>query len=369
MSRHVAIKCTYNNGGEGALVGFAGTCSRDNIKLNTSDRPRVWCSNDKCPCKKLFVAGLSGPLPSDDEENAPCYESRLFVDWKYGAGWHLHGARRGKPIHLTLGSDGGGVAILTTLFPGSRERDRHIVGLFRILRVKNDPEQATSIEGASTLGIRLPLEEAKRLFFWDYYSTESAGPDWRTGLVRYLSDAEVAKILKDILGVTKDEHAQHVATKLLSDLRVDESDIAKVSGARGTTDRTFAARVSQLNKYGPGGEGPDHLRLKNWVSEHPESLGLTSSAKPDVEHQYLSGDRVDILFSLGKNRFTTVEIETLVPWPGAHQVIKYRALQCAERGLSIVSDKVTGVLVAWKIPPDVRSFCDRYGILCVEKRV
>ena len=74
--RSVAFKCTYNNGREQPLVGFAGTCSLDNIARNVKNH-RVWCSNRDCACKKFSDKGMKGALPVD-----PCQESVLFLHWK-----------------------------------------------------------------------------------------------------------------------------------------------------------------------------------------------------------------------------------------------------------------------------------------------
>lgn len=44
-NKHLAFKCTYNNGGEGRYAGFNGTCSNINIKYNI-DHKHIWCSDN-----------------------------------------------------------------------------------------------------------------------------------------------------------------------------------------------------------------------------------------------------------------------------------------------------------------------------------
>ncbi len=78
---------------------------------------------------------------------------------------------------------------------------------------------------------------------------------------------------------------------------------------------------------------------------------------------------MDIHVALQAKRFAVVEIETTGPLPGAFQLIKYRALRCAELGIPLDSPDVLAILVAWQIPTAVRKFCQTYGIQCYEKQL
>ena len=124
-----------------------------------------------------------------------------------------------------------------------------------------------------------------------------------------------------------------------------------------------------LKKYGSGGEGSEHKHLKEWIAQNPQFLGINNPRVTKPEHRFLSGDAVDILFELSDGTDIVVEIETGMPMPGCHQIIKYRALRCAEKGYDLMSSKVRGVIVAWIIPDDVRKFCDKYNIKCSEKKL
>lgn len=115
-------------------------------------------------------------------------------------------------------------------------------------------------------------------------------------------------------------------------------------------------------KYGSGGEGQDHKELKIWLAQNPQLLGLKNVVKVKIEHKFLSGDAVDIVFVHSKSKYTVVEVETNIPMPGAHQAIKYRALLCAEQELPLDSSNVRAILVAWSIPKDVRKYCRNYSI-------
>jgi hypothetical protein len=360
MAKHVAIKCTYNNGNEGVFVGFNGTCSEDIIKWNI-DNGRIWCSQKDCECRKYYDTGFKGSRPID-----PCYESVLFRDWQYGAGWYHTGKRAGTPIHLS-NVDKGKIAILTTRFPNDDEIDRRIIGFFKIARVTNNPNEETILIADKAFCIRLPMEEAKELYFWDYYSTRG-GARWNTGLIRYLNDDQTVRILVDLQQTLRDEKAKAIVDDILSkDFLMAVPPPA--SGPRIKRSGNRSKRISTVRKYGSGGEGQDHKMLKEWVAQNPKDIGLTNVEKTDIEYVFISGDTADIIFKLSNDRYAVVEIETIDPLPGCHQTLKYRTLKCAELGLDITSLEVEGILVAWSIPKKVKDFCDRYRIRFVEKKL
>lgn len=208
MTKHIAIKCTYNNGDEGIYVGFNGTCSEDIIKWNIKNH-RIWCSNKDCECKKYYDNGFTGSKPVD-----PCYESVLFRDWKYCAGRYHTGKKAGTPIHLSSVGKGK-IAILTTRFPKDSEMERRIIGFFKIGQVENNHNKETTFIADESFRIRLLMEEAKELYFWNYYSTKG-GARWGSGLIRYLNDDQVVRILTDLKEILRDEKAKAMVVNLLN---------------------------------------------------------------------------------------------------------------------------------------------------------
>ena len=352
MGKSVAFKCTYNDGGEGVFVGFSDTCSRDNIELNVKNS-RVWCNSPDCKCRQYYDQGMNGPKPQE-----PCYESVLFSKWRYGAGWYHTGVKAGTPIHIAQ-AEVGKFALLTTRFPNEPESKRRIIGLFQIGEKIERPE--TILLAATRGRIRLPLEEAKELYYWAYSSTRTGRPDWRTGLFRYLEDGQIHRILADVAATVRDENTKAEIKHLIKQAFGN----VQPPPANGCLPQKSVSRpdsVARIRKYGLGGEGQEHRRLKTWLSEHPDKLGLTDVAEVEIEHRYLSGDSADLIFTHCANRYTVVEIETTDPLPGAHQAIKYRALLCAEKMLPLDTDAVRAILVAWSIPEEVRAFCKKYGI-------
>jgi hypothetical protein len=75
MSHSIAVKCLYNDAGEGALVGFYGACSLDLMQRYVRC-PQSFCGSERSPCyRHFFHDHLQGERPA-----FPCMESRLFRD-------------------------------------------------------------------------------------------------------------------------------------------------------------------------------------------------------------------------------------------------------------------------------------------------
>ena len=158
------------------------------------------------------------------------------------------------------------------------------------------------------------------------------------------------------------EHTELKNSEKLTTLAEIIGAVSADSPARGSLS------VRELRKYGPRGEGLDHKKLKEWMHDHPEDIGLNGVLKGHLEYEFLTGDRVDLLFDLEGDRYAVVEIETDNPLPGAFQALKYKVLKCAEVGLDIKSSKVEAILVAWEKPED-RGFCHSYSVRFVKKRL
>jgi hypothetical protein len=121
-------------------------------------------------------------------------------------------------------------------------------------------------------------------------------------------------------------------------------------------------------RHGGGGESEAHRQLKLKVSRHPELVGLSSEALPEVEHSFITGDRVDVYFEGGGRELSVVEVELegerelLI---GMMQAVKYRALAAAEKQIPNVgpSNRVMAVVVAHETNyPTVRRLAAMYEV-------
>ena len=122
-----------------------------------------------------------------------------------------------------------------------------------------------------------------------------------------------------------------------------------------------------LARRGGGGEGEDHLLLKEHVAESPVVLGLDVQEPGKTEFGFISGDRCDVVFDLGREGIAVVEIKDgehdgeLVR--GIYQVVKYRALMMAEKGKG-EEYPVKAFLVAYKIPDYVAQLGGSFDVDC-----
>jgi len=179
---------------------------------------------------------------------------------------------------------------------------------------------------------------------------------WGAGLFRYLEEDTTRRLIEDLLWRLGNDGQRDVVIRALGEEfnPKPNPEPRLPPGGRGQGQG--------------GGEGDEHRNLKELVAEHPERIGLPKKAKPDVEHQFLSGDRVDVKFDLPDGTAAVVEVETICPLPGAHQAVKYRALLEVERGDELGAGNVRAILVAHRFDQETRDLARRYGIELVKLR-
>ena len=313
VKNNIAVKCTYNNGDENPLVGFNGTCSEDIIIYNIKKK-HVWCSSHRNDCKKYLKNGFNGKKPI-----SPCSESILFNNWEIGAGVYQNGKKKGKPISIINGKLNK-VALLTTVFPNEKEINRKIIGLFLIKNIsENNGIDEIRFSAYKQYRIRLPLDEAKNLNFWNYYNTKS-GAKWGSGLIRYLKDEVVIAIINDLIETVSNNDYKNILYNIKTKYYSQTIPVKKSFISVKNEDRT--KKVFLERKYGSTGEGELHRKLKNWIAEHPDFLGIKNVKDVKIEYIFPSGDIADILFICNSNKFAVVEIETNIVLPGCFQALK-----------------------------------------------
>lgn len=353
---HPAFKCTYCDGGQGDHVGFSDTCSDETIVRNVEEG-RIWCNSG--PCRDYYDSDLTGEKP-----DCPCYESSLFTEWWFSAGIYRSADRDGTPIPMKQAGVGD-IAVFTTRFPYEpREDQRRVIGLFIIGELQVD-DGMTIVSADPNFRVRFPMSAARELYFWDYFRNSSGGPKWGTGLFRYLSDDQVARLIADAQYVIDDANDKVLLESIYEVTFGGSTGTAPFPYARYPEGRRVPQTVKVVSdrKYGELGESDSHLALKEQIANRPKLLGLSGVREAELDsHIFRCGDRPDIVFHLADGRTAVVEIETAFPWPGAYQAIKYRSLACAELGKPLDSPDVLAYLVAWDMPADVKAFCNRYGI-------
>ena len=355
---NVAFKCTYNDGGSTGFVGFDGTCSNENIRRNVKGvkgfKMRVWCSNEDNHCRRFHDRGFRGRRPIH-----PCYESQIFRTWKYSSGVYHSGEREGEPIPMHQ-AQVGRVVLLTTRLPDhDTEKQRIVFGVFKIDRIEDDQKGTWAI-GDPDYAIRLPKTAALALPYWKF---KNGQPIWGSGLFRYVSDQEVTNFLHALFPRLQSPKDRSVLERLLECC----GNLAPEDIPEDLDRKIKKAELGQ--KYGPGGEGERHRKLKEHIAKNPRVLGLGKAKKKDisVEHRFTTGDRADLSIDFINGEHCVVEVEvegadsTLI---GAHQALKYRALRAGE--LDQVGKRIHAFLVAYDIPQSTKKFCKRHGIKALE---
>ena len=349
----IAFKVTYNDGGaNGGLIGYKGVCSDRIIVDNVMVRNVPWCSAENNPCKLYCDSGLNGPPPIVQQaDEAHCYESGLLFaePLRFWAGVTLEG----EPRHVEQ-VEPGDIAFLTTIPPGGEQEDRIVFGCYRVGSV-TPSDSGDRVESDGMMDVVVPDNVARDLLFWNYQPPNRNGTrTWVSGLFRYLKEDTTQRLIKDLLWRLGNDRQRDVIIGALGDEFGPQPNPEPLLPPGGH------------GRGQGGGEGDEHRNLKMLVAEHPECIELPEEAIPDVEHQFLSGDRVDVKFDLPDGTAAVVEVETICPLPGAHQAVKYRALLEVERGDELGAGQVQAILVAHWFDPETKDLAQRYRIKLVE---
>lgn len=99
-----------------------------------------------------------------------------------------------------------------------------------------------------------------------------------------------------------------------------------------------------------GGEGEEHKALKEYICQHPESLGYKDVAFAETEHILPSGDRLDVYFELPDGTHIAVEVKPSTSpdqdiTRGVFQCVKYYAVMDALRNIECKDYNVEVLLV------------------------
>ncbi|MCZ0940202.1 MAG: hypothetical protein OXJ55_16280 [Caldilineaceae bacterium] len=350
---------TYNDGGaRGGLIGYRGVCSDRIMVQNVEVDGRSWCSDPENECFKYCDRGRKGRRPTvppvgGEVYDGVCYESQLLArkPLKFWAGTYQSGRKTGEPIPIDFGRvEKGDIVLLTTLAPQRTERDRIVFACYRVGGWGKD-KWGNYIESDGTMDLVLPEGIAMYCRYWDYQTPNKDGSVfWGRGLFRYLDRDNTKRFVDELVFRLGDTSERDMLVRELG----NSIEIRPPQGGLGRPRGTS--------------EGEEHRRLKELVAAKPELIGLPAGSEPEIEHSFLSGDRVDVKFNLPNGDAAVVEVETIVPEPGAHQAVKYRALLEVQRSDALGSGHVQAILVAHEFDGETRKLAEKYQIRLVKLR-
>ena len=125
--------------------------------------------------------------------------------------------------------------------------------------------------------------------------------------------------------------------KVLQELGIDEDDRSPEQ-----------KRSKRYNPYGSEGS-PEHIRLRDYIADHPNVIGLDKILKGKVEYPLKSGDSIDVAFELNE-QIVGVEVKSLRSGTddlerGIFQCIKYKAVLEAENNIEGTNKTSNCILV------------------------
>src|SRR5262249_50730841 len=140
------------------------------------------------------------------------------------------------------------------------------------------------------------------------------------------------------------------------------------------TPPDFSTRIRQAANFG-GGESDRHRRLKEFIAQNPQIIGLaTTTPEGTLELPLASGDSLDVSFEVGAD-WTAAEVKpSSSPIPditrGLFQCVKYRAVMEAVQAASGRERNARAVLVLeGTLPVELISLRNILGIEVVENIV
>ena len=99
-----------------------------------------------------------------------------------------------------------------------------------------------------------------------------------------------------------------------------------------------ASQIKELKTahFGSGGEGMEHKSIKEFIKQHPASIGIKNVKNAKTEYDLLSGDRLDVYFECSRNKHFAIEVKPSFSSDaeitrGIFQCVKYQAVMDAMR--------------------------------------
>lgn len=126
------------------------------------------------------------------------------------------------------------------------------------------------------------------------------------------------------------------------------------------------------HSYGSGGEGEEHKAIKEYVSQHPESVGIKEVVKTETEYPLPSGDRLDVYFELSNDDKVAVEVKPSSSpdddiTRGVFQCVKYNAVMDAVRRTTNSRYGISTLLIiAGGLSVQNKNLADGLGIKYIE---
>ena len=125
---------------------------------------------------------------------------------------------------------------------------------------------------------------------------------------------------------------------------------------------------SRVGSFGVGGESRAHGRLKHYIAEHSEAVGLPRTlGKGQAEMPLPSGDKLDVLFNDGKDAIA-IEVKSTISQEadiarGIYQCVKYVAVLEAQQSAIGLPKSARAILVLEdRLPPILWDLKNRLGV-------
>ena len=110
------------------------------------------------------------------------------------------------------------------------------------------------------------------------------------------------------------------------------------------------SKISNPSDHIGGGEGPEHKKLKDYIRNNPDKIGIKDVAEGYTEFPLPSGDKLDVCFKLIDGSIIAVEVKSSISddsdiTRGIFQTVKYQAVLEAMQRVEGRMGNITVLLV------------------------
>ena len=212
--QHLAIKVAACDGGRAENnFGYKGLCSNAFYQLHKKHVDTPWCASRKNHCRDWSKDQL-------ENNEYPCLECHLLVDWKLGSA--ADGANDSSG-HRIAGDREGSLALLTAIQPGNSELERRVFAIFQIS--SHSGLQDGEICAEPDRRLELMLDEP--VLFWDHYPVlDQDNPRWGSVFYRNMQNDQVKSVLDQAITQVQDPERKEIALQLRATLD-DAAEVVK----------------------------------------------------------------------------------------------------------------------------------------------
>jgi hypothetical protein len=219
------------------------------------------------------------------------------------------------------------------------ERERVAKGLRRAILASTPPRDVLPSTGSTCIHLRLPITQS------------------------FVASVDSLTELADVALTVK--RFAYFIDSVSPDWLSFDSPLAQLAA------KSPSLLLEDAKRFVSKGESEEHRRLKEYVRQHPESVGLPTGMTGTPERPLPSGDQLDVSFE-SESQWVAVEVKSRVSSEadvtrGLFQCVKYAAVMNAEQSLAARPRSVRALLgLVGRLPTPLTALAKSLDVKVIE---